>query len=722
MMDRRAFIRVSGSAAGALVVGVAFARELEALSENAAPAAMNPFVEIDANGVVTIYAKNPEIGSGMKTSLPMIVAEELDVDWANVRVVQADLGAQYGAQFTGGSTGIWENWMPLRRAGATARHVLIAAAAARWAVDPSTCATSRGSVIHSTTNRRLSYGELAADAAKLTPSENVPLKSPETFRVVGQRVRTTDAQDIVTGRAKYGLDFSVPDMLVACVARPPFGSRVASVDDSAALAVPGVRRVVRMRHDGAPLARLEGVAVLADSTWAAMKGRNALRVRWEQVPNEGTDSATLAAAFTSALSRPGTTLHSVGDFDAALQSASSTVAATYEFPYLAHASMEPLHYLADVRADRAELWGSTQVPGNCAARVAEITKLPRNAITVHLPRSGGGFGRRLMDDYAAEAAYLSFAVKRPVKVVWTREDDFRHDFYRPAGHQRLQAGLSADGKVVAWRQHIANTSRYDFAKNGRPPVESEMYPEDFPVGGVANLRYEYTLVPSGIPAGAWRSTLHSANAFAVECFVDEVARTARRDPVELRLELLGEPRRLPYRQHGGPVFDTGRLAAVIRLAAERSGWPRASASNRALGFAAHFTFGSYAAEVAEVSVESGRIRVHRVVAAVDCGTVVNLAGAEAQVVGGVVDGLSAALHGEVIVRDGVAAPTGFGDYRLLRIDEAPRVEVHFVPSTESPKGLGEPPVPPVAPAVANALFALTGKRLRRLPLQKALSG
>jgi isoquinoline 1-oxidoreductase beta subunit len=406
--------------------------------------------------------------------------------------------------------------------------------------------------------------------------------------------------------------------------------------------------------------------------------------------------------------------------NAALRSATRVIDAQYEVPFLAHAAMEPLHYLADVRADRAELWGSTQVPGGCAARAARITGLPASAISVHIPRSGGGFGRRLMDDYASEAVFLSHAVKRPVKVIWTRDDDFKHDFYRPAGRHRLSAAIS-DGRVTGWHHHIANTSRYDFAKNGRPPGSSEMYPDDFPAGGIPNLRYEYSLISSSVGAGAWRATLHSANAFAVESFVDEVAHALGRDPVELRLEMLGAPRKLQYRDHGGPTFDTGRLAAVIRLAAQRAGWPRASAPGRALGVAAHFTFGSYAAHVVELSVERGTIKIHRVTAALDCGPVVNLSGAEAQVMGGVIDGLSAALYGEITVRDGVASASTFNDYRLLRMGEAPPVSVHFIQSDEDPRGLGEPPLPPVAPAVANALFALTGKRLRKLPLQNSLN-
>lgn len=720
-LDRRDFIRVAVSTTGALVVGVVSTPDLARAASHLAPdVSLSAFVEIGSDGLVRVIAKNPEIGSGVKTSLPILIAEELDVEWSAVRVVQADYATKYGDQFTGGSTAIWDNWEPLRRAGAAARQLLISAAATRWGVENNACVTDRGFVVHEATQRRFSYGDVAADAARLPAPTSVTLKDPAHFRLIGTRILVADAHDIVTGRAKYGLDASVPGMLVACIAKGPFGSTVASFDPAPALAVAGVQRVLKVDAGKDPLGRQEGVAVLANSTWAAMQGRKALRVTWTE-PSNDASSAQLEQRFHAALDTKGTIIHNDGDVDAALATSARTIDAVYEFPFLAHVPMEPVHYLADVRADRAELWGSTQVPGNIVSRVAALTGLKPDAITVHLSRGGGGFGRRLMDDYAAEAATLSKSVGHPVKVVWTREDDIQHDYYRPAGHHRLRAGLSAEGKVTAWAQHLANTSRYAFARNGQPPEKSEMYPEDFPVGCVPNTRLEYSLVSSAVPTGAWRSTLHSANAFAVESFIDELAHAAKRDPVEFRLEMLGRARQLPYSGHGGPVFDTGRLAAVIDAAAKRSGWPHAPTAGRAWGFAAHFTFGSYAAEAAEVSVQNGVIRIHRVVAALDCGTVVNLSGAEAQVQGGIIDGLSAALFGEITVDAGRVAQRNFGDYRLLRMDEAPAIDIYLVPSTQPPRGLGEPPVPPVAPAVANAIFAATGRRLRRLPLQKTLS-
>jgi isoquinoline 1-oxidoreductase beta subunit len=417
------------------------------------------------------------------------------------------------------------------------------------------------------------------------------------------------------------------------------------------------------------------------------------------------------------VARPGEPVRRDGDVDTALARAAQVVEATYEVPLLAHVPMEPINCTADVRPGRAEVWGPMQDPDGVRDLAARVTGLPAGSITVHMTRSGGGFGRRLISDYGAEAAYLSKAVGAPVQVLWTREEDLSQDFYRPCGVHRLRAGLDSSGRLVAWDHHLANPSRYAYAENGQPPVVSELYPDDFPAGFVPDFRLAYTHIPCGIPGGAWRSTLHSSNAFAVESLVNELAHALGRDPLAYRLELLGAPRRLDYKGHGGPVFDTGRLAGVLRLVAEKAGWGSPLPAGRARGIAGHFTFGSYAAHVAELSRAPDRgFRVDRIVVAVDCGLVVNRSGAEAQVQGGVLDGLSAALYGAVTVENGRVRETNFDRYRLVRMREAPRVETWFVSSEAPPSGLGEPPVPPVAPAVASALFALTGDRPRRLPL------
>jgi isoquinoline 1-oxidoreductase subunit beta len=714
--DRREFLTVAATAAGGLLLGTRPAR-----AAGAGPGAtvgLTAFVEIAPDGVITIASKNMEIGQGVKTALPMLVAEELDADWKRVRVVEAPFDeGRFGSQGVGGSTSVWESWLPLRRAGAAARHMLLAAAAARWGVDPSSLRTEGGVVIHPRTARRAPYGALAAAAARLPVPQDVPLKPPEQFRLIGHRIAPADIGDLVTGKARYGLDARVPGMRYACIARAPFGARPADVRDEAALQVPGVERVIPMQGSGEPAGVRPGVAVVADSTWAAIRGCRALGLTWQE--DESADSAGLGARLAAALERGGKVLRNDGDVDAAFAAAAGTVEAVYELPFLAHVPLEPPNCLADVRADRCEVWVPTQDPADVRDMVARTTGLPTERVTVHPTRSGGGFGRRLMVDYAGEAALLSQRAGAPVQVVWTREDDLSHDFYRPAGRHRLRAALDRSGRVTAWSQHLANPSRYAYAGVTRVgPEASELYPDDFPAGCVPNLRYEYTNVDTPIPRGAWRSTLHSANAFAVESFVDEVAAAAARDPLAFRLDWLGAPRPLPYGGHGGPVFDPGRLAGVLRLAADRAGWGTAPPAGRARGIAGHFTFGSYAAEVVEVSVDpAGEFRVDRVVAAVDCGTVVNRSGAEAQVEGGILEGLCAALYGEITVERGRVRQTNFDTYRWLRIGEAPRIEAHFVENGEPPRGLGEPPVPPVAPALANALFALTGRRIRRLPLR-----
>jgi isoquinoline 1-oxidoreductase beta subunit len=723
-MNRREFVSLGTTAAGGLLVAVivptSASPRLPTKPGQGPPASLGAFIEIAVNGDVTIASKNPEIGQGVKTSLPMLVAEELDVDWHMVRVVQADLDDRFGAQFAGGSTAVSSNWIALRHAGAAARHALVAAAAERWAVAPAECGTDRGVVVHRASGRRILYGQLATEAARQSPPDTVALKKPADFRLIGTRVTGVDARDIAIGHASYGIDATVPGMLVAVIAKGPFGSRVTRVDDSRARAVAGVRKVIVVPGWPNPIERIEGVAVVADSTWAAMQGRRALDVTWSVAEGSAHDSSSLTAALREALARSGETIRNDGDVVAAMAGAFQTVEATYEVPLLAHVPMEPPTCLVDVRDERAEVWGSMQDPGDVADFVSRAAGIPRNKVAVHMLRSGGGFGRRLMSDFAAEAAHLSREMRAPVKVMWTREDDLQHDFYRPAGLHRLRAALDRSGKVTAWHQHLANTSRYAFAQR-TPAASSEIYPDDFPARCVSNLRREYTAVPSVIPRGPWRSTLHSANAFAVGSFCDELARAARIDPVHFYLAMLGEPRSLPYADHGGPTFDTARMAAVVRLAAKRARWNSPPPNGRARGFAAHFTFGGYAAHVVELSAtRAGDVRVHRIVAAIDCGIVVNLSGAEAQVQGGVLDGLSAALFGEITVTAGVVDQANLHQYRLLRLAEAPTVDVHFIPSTAAPSGLGEPPVPPVAPAVANAIFAATRLRVRRLPLVKSL--
>jgi len=723
-IDRRSFFRITGTAAGSLLITLRCGDLLGGAGggepDSARSFAPNVFVEIAPDDTVTIVAKNPDIGQGVKTSFPLIIAEELGADWARVRLVDADYGEVYGPQGAGGSWGIRGDWDDLRKAGATAREMLIAAAAQAWGVEAETCAAEEGVVLHRPSGRKLSFGKLAGAAARLPVPRQARLKDPKDFRLIGQSHRGVDNPAVVTGRVHFGLDVRLPGMLFAVIAKPPiFGARVARVDATAALAVSGVRRVVRIEGLDNPTHLLPGVAVIADSTWAALRGRDALEVEWQGGSAEES-TAALWEQFRTLAARPGKALRTTGDPDAALARSARVLAAVYEVPFLAHAALEPINCTADVRAGRCELWGPFQHPRSARALAARVTGLPEPAVTVHMTRVGGGFGRRLMSDFAPEAALLSKAAGAPVQVVWTREDDFRHDFYRPAGHHTLRAGLDGEGRPIVWTHRLVNTSRYAFRRDEEPPEASELYVDDFPAGFIPNFRLEYTPAKTEIPTGPWRATLHSANAFVVQSFVDEIAHARGTDPLALRRELLGAPREIPYAGHGGPILDTGRLRGVLDLAAEKAGWGRPLPPGWGRGIAVHFTFGSYAAHVAEVSVDgAGRLTVHRLVVAVDCGLVVNPLGAEAQLQGASLDGLGAALHGEITVEKGRTVQGGFDEYPLLAFNEAPEVEAHLVPSGKNPSGLGEISLPPVAPAVANAIFAATGKRIRRLPLSRA---
>lgn len=705
-VTRRDFVKVTGAASAALVLGVHLPAcrpgDADPRARDADGFAPNAWVRIDAEGVVTILVDRSEMGQGVATALPMLVAEELEVDWESVRFAFASGDPAYanplvGTQATGGSTSVRVAWEPLRTAGAAARVMLIAAAAEQWGVPASECRAERGAVEHAPSGRRAAYGTLVEAAAGQRVPESVPLKDPADFKLIGTPRPRLDTPQKVDGTATFGIDVRVPGMVVATVARcPVFGGHATDVDDRATLAVPGVQRVVRMDH---------GVGVLADTYWSALQGKRALKISWDEGEHAQLASDAISTRFREMAARPGAVARNDGNVDQAMARAARTVQAVYELPFLAHATMEPMNATAHVRPDGCDVWAPTQNQGGCRRLAASITGLEAEKIAVHTTFLGGGFGRRFELDFVTDALELSKATGRPVKVVWSREDDIQHDFYRPASYHVLRAGLDGDGWPVAWSHRIVCPSVMgrvfpDFIKDG---VDQEA------VEGAVQLPYEipnvvvdYHRADTGVPVGFWRSVNHSQNAFAIECFLDEVARATARDPLALRQHLLaGRPR---YRR-------------VVEMAAERAGWRTPAATGRARGLALHESFGSIVAQVAEVSATADTVRVHRVTCAVDCGPVVNPNTVEAQLESAVVYGLTAALYGEVTIQNGRAVQSNFHDYRMLRMNEMPAIDVHMIAGHPTPGGVGEIGTPPIAPAVANALARARGTRIRRLPMR-----
>lgn len=739
--SRRSFITVSLAATGGLIV--ALRSDVSAQSQPADRSAAFPshYIQIDPDDRVLIWSAQPEMGEGTRTSLPMLIAEELDADWSKVRIDDTSLDRRYGGQGVGGSDAIRSDWDNMRRIGATARALLIAAAAAQWNVAAGECETIAHVVRHRSSNREARYGSLAARAATMTVPQNVALKDPATYRIVGTRVAGTDNHKVVTGQPLFGIDVRVPNMKFAAVAKcPVFNGRPIKIDATKARQIPGVRDIVEIKGLDNPTLLMPGVAVVADSTWAAFKGREALVVQWDEGPYATESNASINEQFQKLLAAPPSTLHNSGNVETALESAAITVDNTFAFPFVSHATLEPHNCTADYRPATGELWvrGPMQMPMSAQTTVARATGIDVNKVHIHSTRIGGGFGRRLLSDYAAEAAVVAKAIGGPVMIVDNREGDLQHDYYRPASLQRLRAGVDASGKIIAWDHIIASCSRNVYRKDPRGPHSTESYGSyvgrverldqldaDLQPTKIPNARLRYGSPLTGVATGAWRAPAHVVNAFTIETTIDELATKAKRSPVQLRLDMLADTADVPKSADDPSPYDPARMRRVLLDVVERSGFGKPLAQGRAHGLAMHHTFGSYCAHVVEVSIApqsngTKRVTIHKVVSVADVGQPVNRSMLEAQMQGGVIDGLGAAFYGEVPIANGRATSRNFGDYRLIRMREVPlAIDAHFIDSRLRPTGFGEPPLPPIAPAVANAIAALTGERIRMMPFMKA---
>jgi isoquinoline 1-oxidoreductase beta subunit len=739
-VSRREFLKSSAAAGTALVLPFYLPAKPHARSVSdpfpAGAFSPNAWLELSPVGDVKIWCAKSEIGQGARTALPMIVAEEFCCDWRRVQVVQADLDPKYGEQLTGGSLSVRTSYDNLRKAGAAAREMLISAAAAEWNVLHSECRAADASVTHTATGRTLPYTQLLASAARLQPPADPPLKKVEEFRLIGKPTLRTDTPQKVNGTAQFGMDVRVPGMLIASVERcPVYAGTVRRYNADKVKKMAGVRAVMEVKpfhlthqfgETSGPGSRnytSAGVAVLADSTWAAMQARKALEVKWDEGTFAQESTASLREKFVKLTSAQAAVIRNDGDFEKAHSASAKKIEAIYEVPFLAHATMEPMNCTAHAREGECELWAPTQVPGAAAESVAQALGIPRERVKVHVTLIGGGFGRRLIQDYAVEAALISRDARAPVQVVWTREDDIRHDFYRPAAYHVLRAGLDARGNLLAW-SHRASSPSIETFYNGTgisPQAAAQVDSLDFPAPFIPNLRLEFAVADSGMPLGYWRSVDSSGNQFVLSSFFDEAAHAAGRDPVEFLLATLGPSRKIELGKDRGSL-DVTRRRRVIELAAEKSGWGRPLPAGTGRGIGIGFGWGSYVAQVAEVSCDpsKGTIRVQRVVCAIDCGTAVNPLGVEAQMQGAINFGLAQTLKSEITVSNGRVNQSNFHDYEVLRMSEAPpAIDVHIVPSTDPPGGCGEPGVPPIAAAVGNAIFAATGKRIRRLPIRAA---
>jgi isoquinoline 1-oxidoreductase subunit beta len=708
-LSRRSFLQTAAAAGGGLMVSVCLPLANRAEAAEADSFSPDAFIRIGGDGQIVLTMPYVEMGQGTYTSIPMLIAEELEVDLSRIRLEHAPPNERLygnplfgGIQATGNSNAVRASWVPLRQAGATARTMLVAAAARRWNVEPASCRAQSGEVLHEPTGRHATYGELAAAAARMPMPNRVALKQPQDFKLIGTPAKRLDAPSKVNGTAVYGIDVRPPGVKIATLAQSPvFGGRVKSVNDAAARSVKGVRQIVRLD---------DAVAVVADHMGAAKKGLEALAIEWDDGPHAKVNTQAIVAELEQATLNAGAVAQNIGDANKAMASAVTKVEAIYQVPFLAHATMEPMNCTVHVRKDGCEVWVGNQVIPRAQATAAKVTGLPLDKVVVHNHLIGGGFGRRLEIDGVTRAVEIAKHVDGPVKVVWTREEDIQHDMYRPYWFDRISAGLDASGMPVAWDHRFAGSS---IIARWAPPFFNNGLDADTTEGAIdlvyalPNMHVEYVQVePPGIPTAFWRSVGPSHNVFVTESFIDELAAAAKQDPVAYRRALLDK---------------SPRAKAVLELAAEKAGWGQPLPQGFGRGVSLQFVFATYMAQIAEVEVSrNGTVRVHRVVCAVDCGIPVNPDTIQAQIQSAIMFGITAALYGEITLKGGRVEQSNFHDYQILRMNQAPAVEVHIVQSRESPGGMGEAGTSAIVPAVANAIFAATGKRLRKMPIDAAV--